>query len=94
VDQIVTTIAAAVEEQSSVTHEISDNISQVSIGIEDVNKNVTQSSEGVENITGQIQEVNNSSLQIQSQSSQVKKRADGLAQIAADLNRMVGRFKF
>ena len=94
VDQIVTTIAAAVEEQSSVTHEISDNIGRVSIGIEDVNNNVTQSSEGVERITGQIQEVNNSSLQIQSQSSQVKKRADGLAQIAADLNRMVGRFKF
>nr|WP_319494951.1 methyl-accepting chemotaxis protein [uncultured Desulfobacter sp.] len=94
VDQIVTTIAAAVEEQSSVTHEISDNISRVSIGIEDVNNNVAQSSEGVESITGQIQEVNNSSLQIQSQSRQVKQRADGLAQIASDLNSMVGRFKF
>ncbi|MCG8553636.1 MAG: methyl-accepting chemotaxis protein [Desulfobacterales bacterium] len=94
VDQVVATIAAAVEEQSSVTHEISDNISQVSTGIEDVNKNVLQSSEGAEDITGQIQEVNNTSLQIQTQGGRLKERADGLAQIAADLNSLVGRFKF
>lgn len=94
VNEIVATIAAAVEEQSSVTHEISDNISQVSTGIEDVNRNVLQSSESAEDITGRIQEVNNSSLQIQNQSGLLKKRADGLAQIAADLNSMVGRFKF
>ncbi|WP_320043872.1 methyl-accepting chemotaxis protein [uncultured Desulfobacter sp.] len=94
VDQVVTTIATAVEEQSSVTHEIADNISQVSTGIEDVNRNVLQSSESAENITGQIQEVNKTSLQVQTQSGRLKERADGLAQIAADLNSLVGRFKF
>nr|WP_319397022.1 methyl-accepting chemotaxis protein [uncultured Desulfobacter sp.] len=94
VDQVVTTIATAVEEQSSVTHEIADNIGQVSTGIEDVNRNVLQSSENAEEITGQINEVNKTSQQVQGQSDRLKERADGLAQIAADLNSLVGRFKF
>ncbi|MCG8617325.1 MAG: methyl-accepting chemotaxis protein, partial [Desulfobacterales bacterium] len=44
IDEIVAGIATAVEQQAATTREISDNISNASMGIQDVNENVNQSS--------------------------------------------------
>jgi methyl-accepting chemotaxis protein len=44
VDQIVATIATAVEEQAATTQEIAENVNQASSGITEVNENVAQSS--------------------------------------------------
>jgi methyl-accepting chemotaxis protein len=93
VNEIVSTIASAVEEQSASTKEIAENISQVSTGIGEVNENVAQSSQVVGDISREITEVNEASSEIANSSSQVRLSADELSQLAEQLNGMVGRFK-
>ena len=93
VNEIVSTIATAVEEQSVSTREIADNISQVSSGIGEVNENVAQSSQVAVDITKDITEVNQASDEMASSSSQVRMSAEELSQLAEQLNEMVGRFK-
>lgn len=44
VNEIVSTIATAVEEQSVTTKEIAENVAQVSSGIQEITENITQSS--------------------------------------------------
>ena len=93
VNDIVSTIAAAVEEQSAATSEISRNISQASQGIEEVNKNVSQGSQVVGEITQDINSVNQSTGEISDKSIEVKSNAGDLSQLANKLEDMVSRFK-
>lgn len=93
VNEIVVTIATAVEEQSAATSEIAENISQASSGIKDVNTNVNQSSTVTAEITRDISEVSSSSTEVADRSGQIKLNAGELSQLALKLNDMVGRFK-
>jgi methyl-accepting chemotaxis protein len=93
VNEIVSTIATAVEEQSTSTQEIADNIAQVSGGIGEVNQNVAQSSQVANEITESITEINQASNEMANSSSQVRMSAEELSQLAEKLNGMVGRFK-
>jgi methyl-accepting chemotaxis protein len=93
VNDIVATMATAVEEQSTATKEIAENISQASHGIDEVNTNVAQSSKVAEQITQEIGEVNQAAGEIANSSSQVRLSADELSALAEQLNEMVGRFK-
>ncbi len=93
VNEIVSTIATAVEEQSVSTQEIADNITQVSSGIAEVNENVAHSSAVAGEITESITEVNQASSEMANSSSQVRLSAEELSQLAEQLNGMVGRFK-
>ncbi len=93
VNEIVGTIATAVEEQSAATQEIANNIAQASTGIQEVNENVNQSSQVAGDITQDIAVVNQSSAEIASSSDQVKGSADGLKEMAAEMNTIVGSFK-
>jgi methyl-accepting chemotaxis protein len=93
INEIVATIATAVEEQSVSTREISDNIAQMSSGIQEVNENVAQSSQVSQSITRDIAEVNQASGEIAGSSSQVRLSADELSTVSEQLNALVGRFK-
>jgi len=93
VNEIVATIATAVEEQSSATSEIAQNINQASSGIEEVNTNVNQSSTASAEIAREIVGVNESSGEISRRSGQVKLSAEDLSGLAAKLGEMVGSFK-
>ena len=93
VDEIVSTIATAVEEQSVTTKEISESIAQASSGIQEVNTNVAQSSEVTASITQDISEVNQFSNEMTNSSSQVNASAGELLGLAGKLNEMVGKFK-
>jgi len=93
INEIVGTIAAAVEEQSSATQEISNNISQASGGIQEVNENVTQSSAVAGEISREINVVNHSASQMSKSSGQVKVSAQDLNLIAQKLNAVVNSFK-
>jgi methyl-accepting chemotaxis protein len=93
INEIVGSIATAVEEQSVSTREISDNIAQMSSGIQEVNENVAQSSQVSQGITKDIAEVNQASGEIAGSSSQVRLSADELATVSEQLNALVGRFK-
>jgi methyl-accepting chemotaxis protein len=93
VNEIVGTIATAVEEQSVSSQEISSNISQASQGIEEVNQNVNQTSAVSSGISSDIAEVNQGVEDITLNSTQVKAKAGELAQLANQLQEIVGRFK-
>ncbi|MEA2108966.1 MAG: methyl-accepting chemotaxis protein [Pseudomonadota bacterium] len=93
VDEIVTTIATAVEEQASTTGEIAENIAQASSGITEVNENLTQISEVSGTIAKDIVEVNEASSEMSNSSAQVQQSADELSGLAEKLNEMVSKFK-
>ena len=93
VNTIVSTIATAIEEQSSATREISMNVSQASEGVTEVNQNVAQSNTSVENIANEIGEVTQAAAQISENSTMVSKNAEKLAKLSHQLTSMVGRFK-
>jgi len=93
VNDIVSTIVTAVEEQSVTTQEIAGSVSQASGGIEEVNQNVAQGSHVSGEIAQNIADVNQSANEISTSSGQVKLSAEELANLATELNGLVGRFK-
>jgi methyl-accepting chemotaxis protein len=93
VDEIVSTIAAAVEEQSAATADIASNISQASSGVQEVNTNVAQSTEVTTSISRDIAEVSQAANEMTTSSSQVNLSAEELAGMAEKINNMVGKFK-
>lgn len=93
IDEIVSTIAAAVEEQASATQEIAGNVQQASAGISEVNQNVAQGSQVSQQIAQDIAEVNQTSSMLSDSCSQVNINAEELARLSSQLNQMVGRFK-
>lgn len=93
VNEIVSTIASAVEEQSITTKEIAENIAQASQGINEVNENVAQSSKVSDEIAGEISAVNQAVGEMANSSSQVNLSAEKLKEMARKLTEMVGRFK-
>lgn len=92
VDQIVATIAAAVEEQNVTTTEIAENVSQAATGINEVSENVANSSIASQSIAQDIGGVNENAGEMRSASSQVKGRAEDLSQIAANLKELMRKF--
>jgi methyl-accepting chemotaxis protein len=93
VNDIVASIAAAVEEQSVATKEIAGNIAQASQGIHEVNGNVNKSSVVATDINQDIAQVNAEADEISNASSQVMLSVEQLNQMAVHLNSIVGRFK-
>ena len=93
VNEIVATIATAVEEQTATTTEIAENIAQASQGIQEVNENVNQSSTVAGDITQDISEVSMAAQQISENSAEVKESAQGLLSRSSELNTIVGSFK-
>ncbi|VFQ45041.1 double cache domain 1 [Desulfoluna butyratoxydans] len=93
VNDIVGTIATAVEEQSVATREIAANISQASQGIQEVNGMVAQSSGVITEITREISEVNTNAADISGGSRSVHGNAEELSQMALALKQVVETFK-
>ena len=93
IDEIVSTVATAVEEQSATTKEIAENIAQASTGIGEVNENVAEGSSNAEEVAAEIKDVANSSNEMKESSGKVKSSADELAGVAAELSKMMERFK-
>ncbi len=93
VNDIVTTIATAVEEQAVTTEEIAGNVDQASQGISEVNENVAQSSSVSEKIANEVAEVNQAGKEVSRSSEQVNLSAQELSQLAEQINEMVSKFK-
>lgn len=92
VNEIVATIATAVEEQSVTTREIAGNVSEASQGFEEVNRNVVQSSTVSGEIAKEIAEVNSAAGEISNSTSQVDLSSEELSRLAEHLKEMVSRF--
>jgi len=93
VNDIVSSIATAVEEQSVTTKEIAENVVQASQGIQEVNENVAQSSIVAGDIAKDIENVNQASGEMSNSSSHVNMSAEALARLSEKLNDMVNKFK-
>jgi methyl-accepting chemotaxis protein len=93
VNEIVSTIATAVEEQSVTTREIAGNVSQASGGIQEVSENIAQLSTVAGEIARDIADVNQASNDMSNSSSHVDMRSQELSKLAAQLKDMVNRFK-
>ena len=93
VDDIVSTIATAVEAQTTAAAEIVENVTQASAGIMDVNRNVAQSSAFSREIASDIAEVNRIAGILADNSSTVNTNAGDLTRLAEDLKVMIGEFQ-
>lgn len=93
VHEVVTAIAAAVEQQSAATREIASNVAQVSSGIHEVNVNVNQSSAVVSEISSDIAGVSSSMAEMAAGSGQVNTSARELSLLSEKLRQMVDQFK-
>lgn len=93
VNQIVITIAAAIEEQSVTTAEISGNVNQTSSGIQAMNDKVLESSTVARDMAVEIADVNETAGQMTEVSAKVNTNAEELQGLSGQLKSLVGRFK-
>lgn len=93
INDIVTKIAAAVEEQSVTTKEISRSVSQASLGIREVNESISRSSVESEKIAEGISGVTDESRNMEGNSQEIKGSAVELSELARELQNLVGQFK-
>ncbi|MCG8565440.1 MAG: methyl-accepting chemotaxis protein [Desulfobacterales bacterium] len=93
VDELVSTIAASVDEQSSATREISQSISQTSNGIARVNSAVGESTSAARAVESDVSRMTRSAEEMSQRSKAVDQSARELSRIAGQLDEMVGRFK-
>lgn len=92
-NEIVGTIAAAVEEQSVTTRDIAENVGQASTGITEINSNVATSSSMTHSISSDIAKVRTASDEMTASSKTVQESATELSQLAERLREQVSRFK-
>jgi methyl-accepting chemotaxis protein len=93
VNQVVSSIATAVEQQSAATREIVGNVSQASKGIQAVNENVNQSSRVSTEISKDISDVSVSMDELLSNSSQVNISAQNLSMLSENLKKTLDLFE-
>lgn len=93
VNEVVGTIATAVEQQSAATKEIATNVAQASTGIQEVNENVNQSSAVSGEISTDIAGVSVSMDEMSTSSGQVNLSAQELSKLSENLKRLVDQFK-
>ncbi len=84
-NDIVSSIASAVEEQSLTTREIANNVGQASRGITQVSSNVSQSLGVAEKIADDIAKINQNAKDMSENSSQVNLSAVDLSSLAEAL---------
>jgi methyl-accepting chemotaxis protein len=93
VNDVVTTIAAAVEEQSVTTEEISRNVTRASDGLQEMNENISQSSTVSLSIAQDILEVQNAASSTAEEGVSISSGAHQLDELAGKLHEVVSGFK-
>ena len=93
VNTIVTTIAAAIEEQSAVTREVATNIAQATTGVQDANVRSAEMSVVSKDIAHDVTAVDAITNDIRSGGEQVQTSAAELSRLAEQLKGLVGQFK-
>lgn len=93
-NQIVLSVASAMEEQSVATREIAGSVIMAAHGIEEVNKNVGDTTATSRAIAGDMSEISRSAHEITAGSAQVNGNAQTLSALATQLSQMMGKFTF
>ncbi len=93
VNEIVTTIAVAIEKQAVTTSEIGGNVVQAAQGITEVNENVAQTSAVSGEIASDINGVSGVIQEMSSSAGEVNGKADDLAALAEKLRELISKFR-
>jgi len=93
VNSIVTAIAAAVEEQSVTTREITQNLAQASSGIQEINENVTQADSVVRDVAKDVTDVSSMAGTISANAGDVLGSSTKLSAVSATLSSLVKKFR-
>jgi len=92
-DQIVSTIAAAIEEQSVTTRDIADNVGQVSMAVGESNESLSRVVEQTREVQAEVEGVATTSDDLSRNSGSLEQSAKDLASLSAKLKELVSRFK-
>jgi methyl-accepting chemotaxis protein len=93
VNEMIDTVAAAVEEQSVTTREIAENVGQAAQGIQEITENITQTSVVANEIARDINDVNQAVSAMAKNSTEIDTSAGSLRQLSAKLKETVNLFK-
>jgi len=93
IDETVVLIRETMDSQKEATQEITENITQVSMGIREINQNVTQTSQASGEIASDIVAVNESANEVNNSSAQLNLSAEELNSMAAQLKEKMEHFK-
>jgi methyl-accepting chemotaxis protein len=93
INDIVTAIATAVEEQSATTRDIAENIDQAALGMQEVNERVSDSSQVATDIAESIATVSSASAVISQSSNGVRSNVAGLETLSIQLQERVNQFR-
>ncbi|MBY0506184.1 MAG: methyl-accepting chemotaxis protein [Bryobacteraceae bacterium] len=92
VSHLVNTIAAAIEEQATVTRDISRNLGQASAGVREANARVTESTAASSEIARDIVVVNQAAREMADSGSQLRSSAAELSEVSQKLELAASRF--
>ena len=93
VGNIVASIAAAIEEQATVTKDVAGNIAQASAGVKEANERVSQTATVSKSMAQDVAGVNAAVGEIRQGGEQVQASAMELSNLAEKLKTVVGQFK-
>ncbi len=93
VNESITAIASAIEEQSATTREIAGNIAQASSGVQKVNTNVAETTAIVNQMAENSGKANQQAKDMLKQSNEIKDSTEEVAQKAGQVDSLVKSFK-
>ena len=93
INELSSSIAAAIEEQSATTREISVNINKASEAGQNISTHIGQTSDVADSVAREVSGINEMSDELFDNSTKVNKNARELAQIANSLKEMASKFK-
>ena len=92
-NELVSSVAAAVEEQTAATGEISNNVQQTSSEFIEVNENISQAASVSDQIAKEIALVDNASVTMADNSGQLTDTAADLNKLVQKISNLTGQFK-
>ncbi len=93
-NEIVTTMASAVQEQATASQEIADNVGQASIGIQEVNENIAQASTVNQEVASDIASIKIEADDVASHATDINELSSEMQVNVNALDTLVGQFKF
>lgn len=93
-NELVTTIASAIEEQSVTSKEIADNVAQASMGTRDITESIAQSASVSGEIASDISQVDHAASVMEANSNRVGSNVETLQDLTAQLKTMVDSVTF
>ena len=92
VNELVTHIAAAVEEQTATTRSMAQGVGQAAAGVQGVTTSVGQAASASQSIAAEIAAVNAASHDVNQAAAAVNAQAEELSNLGANLKEMVAQF--